>query len=478
MMAANDGLVVGKKISPIEEQPLLLLDFTYVNIIHYCDFLNDVHFCNNNYRKALCKGQELFKDKFVSGLKFKENDDCFDIFCTVKAEMAKKKFYEVSTVIEKNGKISDGECECPGGKKPACCKHLFALLAAVEDYCRKELFSAPTEKLQVWHQPKPVQVSPQLTVSSFTTGTKQKSHFEPANLNINFKACDLLPPNLGIFQALNLHENIDFLDKFMYPKTIQLPYVENDVCSNNDFSNVSLTLSQILFYHMHVHQNLNSIHKLEYNTMSQNCDLWHSARKIRITALKAHNIIHRQNNFKDLAVKFITDSKVNLDHVLPIRLGKQREPMVKNLIKNTFKQYYFRNTGFIIHPVHNFIGASPDGLLYHTTEIMLVEIKCIFNPQRYSLEELCSKRKHFFLTNDSGNIHLNKTHSYYTQIQFQMFCANIHSCQFVVFYDFKKSLFFEKIEYDKEFCESNLKLLSHFYFNFYLPELDNIENLA
>ena len=40
----------------------------------------------------------------------------------------------------------------------------FALLAAVEDYSRREMYQAPTDRLQTRHQPAPKLVSPKKTV--------------------------------------------------------------------------------------------------------------------------------------------------------------------------------------------------------------------------------------------------------------------------------------------------------------------------
>ncbi|KAG8176627.1 hypothetical protein JTE90_028609 [Oedothorax gibbosus] len=51
-------------------------------------------------------------------------------------------------------------CTCAAEASPGSCKHIFAVSYALEEYSRLELYSAPTEKLQAWHQPTNVKVNP------------------------------------------------------------------------------------------------------------------------------------------------------------------------------------------------------------------------------------------------------------------------------------------------------------------------------
>uniref|UniRef100_A0A2C9KJD1 YqaJ viral recombinase domain-containing protein n=1 Tax=Biomphalaria glabrata TaxID=6526 RepID=A0A2C9KJD1_BIOGL len=207
--------------------------------------------------------------------------------------------------------------------------------------------------------------------------------------------------------------------------------------------------------------------------MLQNCEQWRRERIYRLTASNVHTILKKQDNFVDFAASLLANSRKDFSAVLPVRLGKLREPMVKNILRNKFSKHIFRNTGLVVHPLFPFIGASPDGLLYHPDNPMIVEIKCIYNPSRQSLIQLSDKRKDFCLefSKDKGNFVLKTTHSYYTQIQMQLFCTNLDTCLFALFYDFKQPLFLEVIHIDQAFCKNALSLLSKFYFQYYLPEL-------
>ncbi|GFU61621.1 hypothetical protein NPIL_621861 [Nephila pilipes] len=63
--------------------------------------------------------------------------------------------YNPSADIVPTCEILNARYTCPARRAPAFYKHTFALLHAINDYIRKEIYSAPTERLQTWHQPKP-----------------------------------------------------------------------------------------------------------------------------------------------------------------------------------------------------------------------------------------------------------------------------------------------------------------------------------
>ncbi|GFV54136.1 retrovirus-related Pol polyprotein from transposon 412 [Trichonephila clavipes] len=64
-------------------------------------------------------------------------------------------------------KVISAAYTCLAGGTPAFCKRVFALLHAINDYIAKKLYEAPTERLQTWHQPKPVKMVPQTSEEVF-----------------------------------------------------------------------------------------------------------------------------------------------------------------------------------------------------------------------------------------------------------------------------------------------------------------------
>ncbi|GFY54595.1 hypothetical protein TNIN_319871 [Trichonephila inaurata madagascariensis] len=55
---------------------------------------------------------------------------------------------------------NSAKCTCPAGGAPTFCKHVFAILYALEDYSSKEMYTTSTERLQTWHQSKPSKACP------------------------------------------------------------------------------------------------------------------------------------------------------------------------------------------------------------------------------------------------------------------------------------------------------------------------------
>ncbi|GFT22319.1 hypothetical protein TNCV_3273151 [Trichonephila clavipes] len=62
--------------------------------------------------------------------------------CFVKAEMKKKVTYKPSVQIRTTCQVFRATCTCPAGGTPAFCKHVFALLHAINDYIAKKLYEA------------------------------------------------------------------------------------------------------------------------------------------------------------------------------------------------------------------------------------------------------------------------------------------------------------------------------------------------
>ncbi|GFU93853.1 hypothetical protein TNCV_1660771 [Trichonephila clavipes] len=86
--------------------------------------------------------KSFFNDGFVSSISFTEPDDAanenFVINCKVRAEMKKRVTYQPSVEIRTTSQIITAKCTCSAGSAPAYCKHVFALLHAIEDYARND----------------------------------------------------------------------------------------------------------------------------------------------------------------------------------------------------------------------------------------------------------------------------------------------------------------------------------------------------
>jgi putative phage-type endonuclease len=122
--------------------------------------------------------------------------------------------------------------------------------------------------------------------------------------------------------------------------------------------------------------------------------------------------------------------------------------------------------GFFVHPDHDWLGASPDGLV---NDYGLIEIKCPFGLRNKMGADLVFKSAK------------DQPH-YYAQMQVEMACAletpdSKHRdwCDFYQWSKHGDSL--ERVWFDPKWFDENLPKLREFY-HWYLSELDNPAHLA
>lgn len=111
--------------------------------------------------------------------------------------------------------------------------------------------------------------------------------------------------------------------------------------------------------------------------------------------------------------------------------------------------------GLVVHPSHEWLAASPDGLIDHDA---VLEIKCPFG-KRDSAE--------------FASI-IDQPH-YYAQVQIEMYCTGRKRCHFYQWSSQGSRL--ETVDFSMTWIESNLHKLREFY-DWYLSELDNEAHLT
>ena len=117
----------------------------------------------------------------------------------------------------------------------------------------------------------------------------------------------------------------------------------------------------------------------------------------------------------------------------------------------------FRKGGFVIHPEHDWLGATPDGWI---TESTLLEIKCPFSKKDIKDPEEFKP--------------LSEQPHYYAQIQIQLYVTGCNKCMFMQWC--QKTCIYESVYFDKEWIDKNLPILKAFY-DRYLNELTNKDHL-
>ena len=132
------------------------------------------------------------------------------------------------------------------------------------------------------------------------------------------------------------------------------------------------------------------------------------------------------------------------------------------------------DSGFVVHPHHHWLGASPDGLVNDPTSADpegIVEYKNPYSIRLLALEDAASHGKDFYLVRKDGFLQLKRTHMYFYQVQATMFCTARKWCDFVV--RTTVDLHVERIVFDPDFWRPALLRLRRFYFSAILPELAN-----
>ena len=85
------------------------------------------------------------------------------------------------------------------------------------------------------------------------------------------------------------------------------------------------------------------------------------------------------------------------------------------------------------------------------------------------LHEIFKTQKQFCLSQNSSGIHLDKGHSYYYQVQSQIFICDVDYCDFVLWTT--KDIYVERVLPDKIFWNNVLTKALAFFTNGILPEL-------
>ena len=114
--------------------------------------------------------------------------------------------------------------------------------------------------------------------------------------------------------------------------------------------------------------------------------------------------------------------------------------------------------GFFVHPDHDWLGASPDGII---GDDGLVEVKCPFGLRNKKGEDLVFKTA-------------EEQPHYFAQMQIEMACTGRQWCDFYQWSNHGDSL--ERVEYQPKWFTDNLPELLAFYHR-YINERDNPEHL-
>jgi putative phage-type endonuclease len=154
-----------------------------------------------------------------------------------------------------------------------------------------------------------------------------------------------------------------------------------------------------------------------YGANDQRTDAWHTKRGEMITASEVYQVLGSESARREVMMRKL-EPRPQGDGSNPIPAliwGTRFEPVAKKIYEERTK-CEITDVSCVQHPVHTFLGASPDGLIVPTTDDprrygRLVEFKCPMS--RKPSDEI-----------PPGYVH---------QMQMQMECTGIDECEYVEF---------------------------------------------
>ena len=132
-----------------------------------------------------------------------------------------------------------------------------------------------------------------------------------------------------------------------------------------------------------------------------------------------------------------------------------------------------QKVGLVISTENPWLAASPDDRVQDPDTLQplgIAEYKNPFSARDLTLSEACDRVKTFCLERqeEEGQVtyKLKRRHDYYYQIQCQLYCCDVHWCDFVV--RTNKDIHVERIHRDQDWWQQQLPKLKHYAL---LPEL-------
>jgi len=190
--------------------------------------------------------------------------------------------------------------------------------------------------------------------------------------------------------------------------------------------------------------------------MEQRSEEWFKARKGKLTGsnIGAALGVNPWKTPEDLIRQMVREyhgAESEFTGNIATEYGRLHEPLA-TMDYMSLSGNMVDDTGFHVHPLHDWLGASPDGFV---DDCGVVEVKCPFgqrnkNPPEF---ETCADQSHYF-----------------AQVQMEMACTGRQWCDFYQWAKHGDSL--ERIDYDPKWFTDNLPVLLSFYHR-YINELEN-----
>lgn len=240
------------------------------------------------------------------------------------------------------------------------------------------------------------------------------------------------------------------------PLELQMPHSEHGTELNCQKCKV--------FYETYVKISPDKVNMLAQETVMQSASqVWHDARKLRVTASTA----------KKIPKHSATNPRTFLnEHLFPTfkgntatKYGQDNEDNAIKLVEE--RGFVVQRKGLVVNPHQPWLAASPDGIL---DSMELLEVKC---PQKgiTSLAEFLSQPNADIQSLGDGHFNIlpNGKNGYYLQVQLTMMCLGLLSCKLVIWTPTENLML--DIPFDLAYTQTHVRCLQNFYFLHMLPRL-------
>ena len=177
-----------------------------------------------------------------------------------------------------------------------------------------------------------------------------------------------------------------------------------------------------------------------YGDNDQRTDAWHAKRSEMITASEVYQIFGTEASRREVMMRKLEPRpQGDGPPIAPLVWGTRFEPVAKKIYEERTR-CKIHDVSCVQHPVHAFLGASPDGLIEPHDEMdlrrygRLVEFKCPMS--RAPKDEIPI--------------------AYVHQMQMQMECTGIDECEYVEFR-------FRQVNYNEWIKSTDMKGFFHVY---------------
>ena len=235
------------------------------------------------------------------------------------------------------------------------------------------------------------------------------------------------------------------------------------------------------FYRTKIYITSIAMKRVELLTSRQGSDetataIWKVERRLRITSSNVKSIVQRRPTTASAPlVQRLLYNSFKGNAATRYGLAQERVSSIKYLEwltdSGSVGAAINRHCGLIISPTHPWLAATPDAWVKDPSASPpqgLVEFKNPFSYKDLLLREAVDCKQFSCLEKVEGSLSLKRSHEYFHQIQFAMFCTGRKWCDIFIR---AKDSHCERIQFDEQFCLDALPKLKRFFFCAILPEL-------